>query len=233
MSTSIQATNNAAVSINGAAAVLLGKSATISGLQAIDVIQEPLPGSTTTTVEVSNTPLDRIHYFLMFVDGEVTNVKWGGSAQPVSMAAFNDLFVVRGKGVYGAVGSLDTVAITVPGTSAVNVTFVIGRDATGTLPADPTVAVADLNTPGAGDLTITGTGFISVPPFYTDVVIAGVGAETITLDPAFFAANPTATITATSIFIPAAALAGPNDIGGSTVAVVSNGQTSAPPVVVT
>lgn len=45
--------------------------------------------------------------------------------------------------------------------------------------ATPTVATADLGTPGVGDLTITGTGFLSLTPDVTSVIITGTGAQTI------------------------------------------------------
>ncbi len=69
----------------------------------------------------------------------------------------------------------------------------------------PVLTTADLDTPGAGDLTITGTGLTSLTPNFTSVILTGTGA--ITLTQAQILAG-TGTISATSIFIPAALIPG-------------------------
>lgn len=46
--------------------------------------------------------------------------------------------------------------------------------------ATPVVTGAATNTPGAGDLTITGTGFLSLAPNDSVVIITGTGAVTLT-----------------------------------------------------
>lgn len=69
----------------------------------------------------------------------------------------------------------------------------------------PVLTLADLGTPGVGDLTLTGTTFLSVAPDVTSVVITGTGAVTLT------AAQITTgggSVAATSIFIPAALVPG-------------------------
>lgn len=69
----------------------------------------------------------------------------------------------------------------------------------------PVLTTADLGTPGAGDITLTGTTFLSIAPDVTSVVITGTGAVTLT------AAQITTgggTVGATSIFIPAALVPG-------------------------
>lgn len=69
----------------------------------------------------------------------------------------------------------------------------------------PTLVTADLDTPGAGDLTLTGTKFLSVSPEITTVVITGTGAVTLTAAAIITGGG---TVSATSIFIPAALVPG-------------------------
>jgi hypothetical protein len=71
--------------------------------------------------------------------------------------------------------------------------------------ATPTLTVADLDTPGAGDLTLTGTNFLSVSPDITTVFITGTGAITLTAAQIITGGG---TVAATSIFIPAALIPG-------------------------
>lgn len=71
--------------------------------------------------------------------------------------------------------------------------------------ATPTLATADLDTPGAGDLTLTGTSLTSFAPNTTSVIITGTGAVTLTQAQILLGGG---TITATSIFIPAALVPG-------------------------
>lgn len=71
--------------------------------------------------------------------------------------------------------------------------------------AAPTLTLANLDAPGAGDLTLTGTVFLSVLPDVTSVILTGTGAITLT------AAEITTgggTVGATSIVIPAALIPG-------------------------
>ena len=69
----------------------------------------------------------------------------------------------------------------------------------------PTLTLADLDTPGAGDLTLTGTTFLSIAPDVTSVVITGTGAITLTASQITTGGG---TVGATSIFIPAALIPG-------------------------
>lgn len=71
--------------------------------------------------------------------------------------------------------------------------------------AAPTLTTAVHDDPGAGDLTLTGTNFLSVSPDITSVILTGTGAVTLT------AADITGgggTVGATSIVIPAALVPG-------------------------
>jgi hypothetical protein len=71
--------------------------------------------------------------------------------------------------------------------------------------ATPVITNAQLGVPGAGDLTITGTGLLSLAPVTTKVELTGTGA--VTLTQAEILAG-TGTISDTSIFIPAALVPG-------------------------
>lgn len=75
--------------------------------------------------------------------------------------------------------------------------------------ATPTVAPggAVSGVPGAGDLTITGTKFLSLTPNESYVVITGTGAVTLSRT-AILAAGGVAAFTDTSIVIPAALILG-------------------------
>jgi hypothetical protein len=71
------------------------------------------------------------------------------------------------------------------------------------LPGDiaaPTLTLADLGTPGAGQITLTGTSMTSIAPNVTSVIITGTGAVTLTASQITTAGG---TVTATSIVIPA------------------------------
>jgi hypothetical protein len=74
--------------------------------------------------------------------------------------------------------------------------------------AAPVVTQAEIDVPGAGDLTIDGTGFLSVAPDITTVIITGDGA--VTLTQAQIVAG-TGTVSDTAIVIPAALVAGISD----------------------
>ena len=71
--------------------------------------------------------------------------------------------------------------------------------------ATPVLTLADFGTPGAGDLTLTGTTFASVDPDVSSVVITGAGARTLTSTQI---TDGGGTVSATSIFIPAALIPG-------------------------
>lgn len=71
--------------------------------------------------------------------------------------------------------------------------------------AAPTLATADKDTPGAGDLTLTGTNMTSLSPNYTSVILTGTGAITLTQTQITTGGG---TVSATSIFIPAALIPG-------------------------
>lgn len=71
--------------------------------------------------------------------------------------------------------------------------------------ATPVVSLANLDAPGAGDLTITGTGLLSVSPDITRVVLTGTGAVTLTQTQITTGGG---TLSNTSIVIPAALVPG-------------------------
>lgn len=71
--------------------------------------------------------------------------------------------------------------------------------------AAPTLATADLDTPGVGDLTLTGTNFTSLAPDITTVFITGAITFTFTAAQIITGGG---TVAATSIFIPAAMIPG-------------------------
>jgi len=71
--------------------------------------------------------------------------------------------------------------------------------------ATPVITNAQIDTPLAGDLTITGTGLLSLAPVTSSVVLTGSGA--VTLTQAAIVAG-TGTFTDTSIVIPAALVPG-------------------------
>lgn len=89
--------------------------------------------------------------------------------------------------------------------------------------AAPTLTLADFNTPGAGDLTLTGTNLVSVAPDVTTVVITGTGAVSLT---ASQITTGSGTVSATSIFIPAALIPGVA-LTTSSAKVVANEQSTA------
>lgn len=79
------------------------------------------------------------------------------------------------------------------------------NSATKVLAKRPVITTADLDTPGAGALTITGTDFTSSSPDTTSVVITGTGAITLTQTQITTGGG---TVGATSIVIPAALIPG-------------------------
>jgi hypothetical protein len=72
--------------------------------------------------------------------------------------------------------------------------------------AAPVVTNAQINTPGAGDVTLTGTGFTSLTPNTSTVLVTGTGGPLTLTQAAILAAG--GTISATSIVIPAAIVPG-------------------------
>jgi len=92
----------------------------------------------------------------------------------------------------------------------------------------PVVTAPTLNAPAAGDLTITGTDFLSIQPEITSVVLTGTGAVTLTAAQIVAGGG---TVTDTSIVILAALI--PGIAAATTFAVVeADAQTSGTPVAV-
>jgi len=90
--------------------------------------------------------------------------------------------------------------------------------------AAPVLTTATLDDPGAGDITLAGTTFLSVDPDITTVFITGDGAVTLTA--AQILAETGGVVTATSIVIPAALVAGVSTVT-SFVQVQANEQLTA------
>jgi hypothetical protein len=93
-------------------------------------------------------------------------------------------------------------------------------------PADvvtPRLTLARLGVPGAGDLTLTGTTFVSVVPDVTQVLITGAGAVALNSVQIVDAGGA---VTATSIRIPAVLIPGVA-ISASWAKVISNSKSSA------
>lgn len=90
----------------------------------------------------------------------------------------------------------------------------------------PVVSAAASASPGAGDLTITGTGFLSVSPDISTIFVsgAGVGVGGITLTSTQILAGAGGTFTATSIVVDTLLL--PGLAAGDTVRVRADGLTS-------
>ena len=95
--------------------------------------------------------------------------------------------------------------------------------------ATPTVAVADLGTPGVGDLTITGTGFLSLTPDVTSVILTGTGAITLTSTQITSGGG---SVSNTSIVILAASIPGVA-LATTSAKVRADGNTSTPAIVLT
>lgn len=91
-----------------------------------------------------------------------------------------------------------------PGTS-VQVKADAQTSATILMVAQPTLATAVLDSPGVGDLTLTGTNFLSHAPAETSVILTGTGAVTLTADDIVTGGG---TVTNTSIVILAALIPG-------------------------
>lgn len=86
----------------------------------------------------------------------------------------------------------------------------------------PVITTADLDNPGAGDLTITGTTLASISPDTTTVTITGTGAVVLTQAQILGGGG---TISASTIFIPAALIPGVA-VATSSVKVQANQKTS-------
>lgn len=93
----------------------------------------------------------------------------------------------------------------------------------------PTVATADLDTPGPGDLTITGTGFLSLTPDITSVILTGTGAITLTSAQIIAGGG---SVSDTAIVILAADIPGVA-LTTTSAAVRADGNTSSPAVALT
>ena len=141
MATTIQATDSAGISIDGAPAISHGKSATFSNLPAVDVIEEVITGSATDApIELSNTPLTRWSYFQAYVSGGELDVKY--TAASTVIMTLDDLVIIRGKAIEGLVGNATAtlpadvfptdgiIFVDNPGSSSVTLKIVIGRDST-------------------------------------------------------------------------------------------------------
>lgn len=94
------------------------------------------------------------------------------------------------------------------------------------IPSDvlaPVLTTADLDTPGAGDLTITGTNLTSLAPDITSVILTGTGAKTLTQSQIITGGG---SVSATSIVIPAALIPGAA-VATTSAQVRADGQLSA------
>jgi len=89
--------------------------------------------------------------------------------------------------------------------------------------ATPVVGLADLDTPGVGDLTITGSGFDSLAPNQSSVVITGTGAITLTRSQILVGGG---TFADGAIFIPAVLFTVPLALATSFAKVVADLQNS-------
>jgi len=87
----------------------------------------------------------------------------------------------------------------------------------------PVLTLANLDAPGAGDLTLTGTGFLSLAPAVSSVVITGTGAITLTSTQITTGGG---TFTNTSVVIPTALIPGVV-VTASSAKVVADGLSSA------
>lgn len=95
--------------------------------------------------------------------------------------------------------------------------------------AEPAITTATIDTPGAGDLTIVGTGFLSVAPEISSVHLTGSGVGDLTLTRTQITSGG-GTFTNTSIVILAASA--PSLAAGDVVTVMADAQTSDPETVV-
>lgn len=92
--------------------------------------------------------------------------------------------------------------------------------------AAPVATLATLADPAAGDVTIDGTGFLSVAPVVTSVTLAGAGVGLVALTEAQIEAVAPGAVSATEIIIDSTLA--PSLATGDTVTVTADGQTSDP-----
>ncbi len=90
--------------------------------------------------------------------------------------------------------------------------------------AAPTITAMALDTPAAGDITITGTGFLSVAPEITSVRLVGAGVGDVTLTKAQIEAVAPGAVGATSIVIDSTLVPGLAD--GDVVIVTADAQSA-------
>lgn len=88
----------------------------------------------------------------------------------------------------------------------------------------PVITATTPDSPAAGDLTLTGTGFLSVTPEITTVIFAGSGVGSVTLTKAQIEAVAPGSVTDTSIVIDSTLIVGLTD--GDTVQVRADAQLS-------
>lgn len=86
----------------------------------------------------------------------------------------------------------------------------------------PAVTLAQQNLPAPGDLTLTGTGFLSFAPEITSVIFAGAGVGNVTLTEAQILAVPPGAVTNVSIVIDTTLI--PGLVDGDTVQVSADGE---------
>lgn len=91
--------------------------------------------------------------------------------------------------------------------------------------AAPTLVTADLDNPAVGDVTLTGTNFLSVLPEITSVHLFGAGVGDVTLTQAQIIAVPPGAVTNTSIIIDSTLV--PGLAVGDSVTVTADAQTTA------
>lgn len=91
--------------------------------------------------------------------------------------------------------------------------------------ATPTITTGTRGSPGAGDLTLAGTGFLSVAPDISTVILSGAGVGSVTLTRTQVLAGAGGVFSATSIVIDT--LLAPGLTAGDTVRVRADGLTSA------
>lgn len=89
--------------------------------------------------------------------------------------------------------------------------------------AAPVVTNAQLGVPGVGDVTITGTGFLSLAPNFSTVLVSGTGGPLTLTEAAIVAAG--GSVSDTSIVVPAALVPGVV-ITNTSVRVVADDKTS-------
>jgi hypothetical protein len=85
----------------------------------------------------------------------------------------------------------------------------------------PNISGATLDAPGTGDVTLTGTGFLSVSPDVSTVTLSGAGVGSVTLTSTQILAGAGGTFTNTSIVIDT--LLAPGLAAGDTVRVRADG----------